>query len=76
MAGTANREREIRGIFWAGEGARFWLQVFTELKCRYLATRSLDPTDGGRTRWVMRWRPARKAHWRFPTAGGIETTPH
>lgn len=33
---TANRERKIRGI-WAGdgvEGARFWLQVFSELNKR------------------------------------------
>ncbi len=30
-------------------------------KCLYLVTRSLDPTGGGRARWVMRWKPARNA---------------
>jgi transposase-like protein len=35
MGVTVNGEREILGI-WAGdgEGARFWLQVFSELKNR------------------------------------------
>ncbi|BCW70936.1 hypothetical protein NicSoilB8_19800 [Arthrobacter sp. NicSoilB8] len=28
------------------------------LKCLYLVTRSLDPTGGGRARWVMKWKPA------------------
>jgi hypothetical protein len=28
------------------------------LKCRYLVTRSLDPTGTGRARWTMRWKPA------------------
>ncbi|MBD1594433.1 IS256 family transposase, partial [Arthrobacter sp. S1_S22] len=31
------------------------------LKCLYLVTRSLDPTGGGRARWVMRWKPALNA---------------
>jgi transposase-like protein len=31
------------------------------LKCRYLVTRSLDPTGGGRARWTMRWKPALNA---------------
>ena len=31
------------------------------LKCLYLVTRSLDPTGTGRTRWVMRWKPALNA---------------
>ena len=31
------------------------------LKCLYLATRSLDPTSGGRARWVIRWKPALNA---------------
>ncbi|KHL00235.1 IS256 family transposase, partial [Sinomonas humi] len=26
------------------------------LKCLYLVTRSLDPTGGGRARWVARWK--------------------
>jgi putative transposase len=35
------------------------------LKCLYLVTRSLDPTGGGRARWVMRWKPALNA-FAFP----------
>jgi transposase-like protein len=31
------------------------------LKCLYLATRSLDPTGRGKTRWAMRWKPALNA---------------
>jgi putative transposase len=31
------------------------------LKCLYLVTRSLDPTGRGRTRWVVRWKPALNA---------------
>jgi transposase-like protein len=43
------------------------------MKCLYLVTRSLDPTGTGRTRWTMRWKPARNAFAitfadRWPTA--------
>ena len=31
------------------------------LKCVYLVTPSLDPTGGGRARWVTRWKPALNA---------------
>ena len=31
------------------------------MKCLYLVTRSLDPTGQGRTRWMMRWKPALNA---------------
>jgi transposase-like protein len=31
------------------------------LKCLYLVTRSLDPTGGGRARWMIRWKPALNA---------------
>jgi len=31
------------------------------LKCRYLVTRSPDPTGRGRARWVTRWKPALNA---------------
>ena len=31
------------------------------LKCVYLAVMSLDPTDTGRRRWTMRWKPALNA---------------
>ena len=31
------------------------------LKCLYLVARSLDPTGGGRARWVIRWKPALNA---------------
>lgn len=35
------------------------------LKCLYLVTRSLDPTGGGRARWVIKWKPALNA-FAFP----------
>ena len=43
------------------------------LKCLYLVTRSLDPTGDGKTRWVIRWKPALNAFAvtfadRFPAA--------
>ncbi len=31
------------------------------LKCLYLVTRALDPTGGGRARWMIRWKPALNA---------------
>ena len=31
------------------------------LKCLYLATRALDPTGRGRTKWAVRWKPALNA---------------
>lgn len=31
------------------------------LKCLYLVTRSLDPTGRGRSRWMIRWKPALNA---------------
>lgn len=31
------------------------------LKCLYLATRALDPTDKGRARWTSRWKGALNA---------------
>lgn len=31
------------------------------LTCLYLVTRSLDPTGGGRARWVIRWEPVLNA---------------
>ena len=40
------------------------------LKCLYLVTRSLDPTGGGRARWVMRWKPALNA-FAFPLRGTV-----
>jgi putative transposase len=43
------------------------------IKCLYLVTRSLDPTDKGRVKWAVRWKPARGAFaitfaYRFPAA--------
>ena len=29
--------------------------------CLYMVTRSLDPTGGGRARWMVRWKPALNA---------------
>ena len=48
MGVTTNGEREILGI-WAGdgaEGARFWLQVFSELKNRGVADVLIAVCDG------------------------------
>ncbi|WP_307225030.1 IS256 family transposase [Microbacterium arborescens] len=44
-------------------------------KCLYLVTRSLDPTGGGRARWVMRWKPALNA-FAITFAGQFERTTH
>jgi putative transposase len=43
------------------------------LKCLYLVTSSLDPTGGGRARWVMRWKPALNA-FAITFAGRFERT--
>jgi transposase-like protein len=43
------------------------------LKCLYLVTTSLDPTGGGRARWVMRWKPALNA-FAITFAGRFERT--
>ncbi|WP_127795219.1 IS256 family transposase [Agromyces sp. LHK192] len=43
------------------------------LKCLYLVTRSLDPTGGGRARWVIRWKPALNA-FAIAFAGRLERT--
>lgn len=45
------------------------------LKCLYLVTRALDPTGGGRARWVMRWKPALNA-FAITFAGRFERTTH
>lgn len=45
------------------------------LKRLYLVTRSLDPTGGGRARWVMRWQPALNA-FAVTFAGRFERTSH
>ena len=45
------------------------------LKCLYLVTRSLDPSGGGRARWVMRWKPALNA-FAITFAGRFERTTH
>jgi transposase-like protein len=48
MGVTVNGEREILGI-WAGdggEGARFWLQVFSELKNRGVDDAFIAVCDG------------------------------
>lgn len=45
------------------------------LKCLYLVTRSLDPTGGGRARWVIRWKPALNA-FAITFANRLERTTH
>lgn len=45
------------------------------LKCLYLVTRSLDPTGGGRARWVIRWKPALNA-FAITFVGRFERTTH
>jgi putative transposase len=45
------------------------------LKCLYLVTRSLDPTGGGRARWVIRWKPALNA-FAITFADRLDKTTH
>lgn len=45
------------------------------LKCLHLVTRSLDPTGGGRARWVIRWKPALNA-FAITFADRLERTTH
>ena len=45
------------------------------LKCLYLVTRSLDPTGGGRARWVIRSKPALNA-FAITFAGRFDRTTH
>ena len=43
------------------------------LKCLYLVTRALDPTGGGRARWMMRWKAPLNA-FAITFAGRFEPT--
>jgi transposase-like protein len=56
MGVTAFGERDTLGI-WSGgdgcEGARFWLQVFTELKNCGVEDVSIAVSDGLKTKIVM-----------------------
>lgn len=45
------------------------------LKCLYLVTRSLDPTGGGRARWMVRWKPALNA-FAITFAGRLDRATH
>jgi transposase-like protein len=45
------------------------------LKCLYLVTRSLDPTGGGRARWMTRWKPALNA-FAITFAGRLDRAIH
>ncbi|WP_460526296.1 IS256 family transposase [Flindersiella endophytica] len=45
------------------------------LKCLYLVTRSLDPTGGGRARWMMRWKAPLNA-FAITFTGRFEPTNH
>jgi putative transposase len=45
------------------------------LKCLYLVTRSLDPTGGGRARWMVRWKPALNA-FAITFAGRLDRAIH
>ena len=45
------------------------------LKCLYLVTRSLDPTGGGRARWMVRWKPALNA-FAITFAGRLDRVIH
>ena len=45
------------------------------LRCLYLVTRSLDPTGGGRARWMIRWKPALNA-FAINFAGRLEPANH
>ena len=56
MGMTTSGERDILGI-WAGgqsgEGARFWFQVFTELKNRGVADVLIAVCDGLKGWWIL-----------------------
>ncbi len=45
MGVTVHGERDILGV-WAGDGARFWLQVFSELKNRGVEDVFITVCDG------------------------------
>lgn len=45
------------------------------IKCLYLVTRSLDPTDGKTARWVMKRKPALNA-FAITLAARLEKTTH
>lgn len=45
------------------------------LKCLYLVIRSLDPTGGGRARWMVRWKPASNA-FAITFAGRLDRAIH
>ena len=45
------------------------------LKRLYLVTRSLDPTGGGRARWMVRWKPALNA-FAIAFAGRLDRAIH
>ncbi|GGM62099.1 hypothetical protein GCM10010489_37050 [Microbacterium saperdae] len=45
------------------------------LKCLYLVARSLEPTGGGRARWMIKWKPALNA-FAITFAGRFERTTH
>jgi transposase-like protein len=45
------------------------------LKCLYMVTRSLDPTGGGRARWMVRWKPALNA-FAITFAGRLDRAIH
>jgi transposase-like protein len=45
------------------------------LKCLYLVTRSLDPTGGGRARWMRRWKPPLNA-FAITFAGRLDRAIH
>lgn len=67
MTVTVDGHRDILGI-WAGdggEGAKYWLQVFTELKNRGLDDVLMLVCDGLKA-CLMRSRPSGPAPWSRP----------
>jgi putative transposase len=51
------------------------IESINALKCLYLVTRSLDPTGGGRARWMVRWKPALNA-FAITFAGRLDRAIH
>ncbi|MCT2980253.1 IS256 family transposase [Propionibacterium freudenreichii] len=59
---TTNAIESISARYrWAVRARGHFPNEQAALKCLYLVTRSLDPTKGGRARWMIRWKPALNA---------------
>ena len=74
MICTTNAIESVNSRYRRAVRARgHFLNETAALKRLSLVTRSLDPTGGGRARWVMRWKPALNA-FAITFAGRFERT--